>query len=289
MSAPDDEISQLQREVERKFGRAVLRLQQYERLTKQLLAEQDVAGPAGEFLSIKVRERDAVAKKTLGQLVGDLAQNCLAERADQSDCGDESEAAPPLGMSLPWVRMRFQVELPEGGCEATQQRLADLVALRNELVHHFLDKHDLRTPVGCALADAHLDACLTQVDACYDEMRRWTEGMVATRRLTANFLNSPAATDFLVHGIAPDGTVEWGYSTIVNLLRDAEGALAAPDGWTSLQEAIGYIGTCEPEHTPKKYGCRSWRQILHESQQFEVRKKQTSPTLQTEIWYRSRT
>jgi len=286
MLAPDEEIIPLQREVERKFGRAVLRLQQYERLAKQLLAEQDVAGPADEFLSIKMGQRDAVARKTLGQLVGDLAQNYLAERADQSDY--ECDAAPPLGLSMPWVRVRFQVELPEGEFKATQQRLADLVALRNELVHHFLDKHDLRTQAGCALAGAELDACLTQVDACYDEMRRWADGVVTTRRLAANFMNTPAATDFLIHGIAPDGTVEWGHSTIVNLLRDAEGALAAPDGWTSLQEAIGYIGTHEPEHAPKKYGCSSWRHVLHESRQFEVRKRQAATGQPTEVFYRSR-
>ena len=54
-STSDDQgaLQTLQREVQRKFGRAVLILQQYERLVKSLVAEKDLAGPITELQRIK--------------------------------------------------------------------------------------------------------------------------------------------------------------------------------------------------------------------------------------------
>lgn len=79
----------------------------------------------------------------------------------------------------------------------------------------------------------------------------------------------------LVDGIAPDGQVHWPMSGIVSSLREAEVALAqgGQDGWTVLNAAIAWQRQHAPEQTPKRYGCSSWRQVLHESGQFEVRKQ----------------
>ena len=74
---------------------------------------------------------------------------------------------------------------------------------------------------------------------------------------------------------------------VPNLLRDAEATLAV-DGWTPLARAIEHISSREPGHTPKRYGCSSWRQVLHESAIFTIRREQSELGAAKETWYCSR-
>ena len=289
LAATDDGSERLravQRETQRKFGRNLLRLQQYERLIKGLVAEQDVAGPIGELHAIRARQIEAVSRKTLGQVVGELTGAYIAPALPESVSQQDDEG--PGDPNLPWFRMSFRIEMKEEDFRETERKLADLVNLRNELVHHFLEKHDIWTEAGCQIADAYLDDGFKQIDAHYEELREWAKHNLAMREQMAGFAKTPEFRDFFVHGIMPGGAgVFWASSTIVNLLRDAEEAIAK-DGWTFLQDAIDYIRQNEPEHTPTRYGCSSWRHVLHESEQFEVRREQPAPGLPTVTWYRSR-
>lgn len=286
MSSIPENVAALHREVQRKFGRNLLRLQQYEKLMKSLIAEQDVSGPASELHNVKARQVESVSKKTLGQVVGHLTENCLASALATSDSELSDDA--PCDLTEPWVRMSFRIEMADDVFNQAQQKLAALVDLRNELVHHFLEKHDIWTEPGCLAADGYLDDCFKQIDAHYEELRAWAKQISDARAYMASWAQTPEFDDFLIHGIMPGGAgVFWSCSTIVNLLRDAEMALAK-GGWTLLQSAIDYISNREPGHTPKKYGCSSWRHVLHESEQFEIRKEQSAPGLPTETWYRSR-
>jgi len=276
----------VQREVQRKLGRNLLRLQQYERLIKALVAEQDIAGSIGELQNIKERQIQAVAKKTLGQVVGELTGAYIAPALPEDTSQQEDEH--PCTPNQPWVRITNRIEMKEEDFKETERKLAELVNLRNELVHHFLENYDIWTEPGCLIADAYLDGCYKQIDAHYEELRGWAKHNLEVRETMAGFAKTPEFLDFFVHGIMPGGTgVFWAGSTIVNLLRDAEEAFAN-DGWTFLQDAINHIQQHEPEHTPKRYGCSSWRHVLHELEQFDVRREQLEPGLPTVTWYRSR-
>ncbi|WP_394340060.1 OST-HTH/LOTUS domain-containing protein [Metapseudomonas furukawaii] len=74
---------------------------------------------------------------------------------------------------------------------------------------------------------------------------------------------------------------------IVHWLRNAESECAR-EGWTCLPDAIRYIQARNPAPGPKKYGCSSWRQILHEARVFEMEKRTDSSSGATVAWYRSR-
>ncbi|ENY75611.1 hypothetical protein C206_21389 [Pseudomonas putida TRO1] len=74
--------------------------------------------------------------------------------------------------------------------------------------------------------------------------------------------------EWLLKAIWVDGTVHWPSSGITACLREAESKLAQA-GWTPLFEAIYWIAKTHP----KRYGCGSWCHIIHESQQFEIRKQ----------------
>lgn len=283
---PNKAVISLQREVQRKFGRNLLVLQQYERLVKGLVAEQDVAGPINELHSIRARQIEAVSKKTLGQVVGDLTGNFITPTLGQSDTEPSDE--PPVDPTQPWFRVIFRIAMAESDYLQTQQKLANLVDLRNDQVHHFLEKYDIWSEAGCLAADAYLDDCFKQIDTHFQELRGWAQHNLDSRERMGSLMRTQEFRDFLVHGIFPGGAgISWSSCTIVNLLRDAEAALAK-DGWTFLKHAIDYIRTQNAEHTPKRYGCSSWRHVLHESGQFVIRKEQPDSGLPTETWYRSR-
>lgn len=281
-----EELQALQREVQRKFGRAVLILQQYERLVKSLVSEKDLAGPITELQRIKENQLKAVSKKTLGQVVGDLTGTLMTPSL--SDDASEDSEHHQVEPSLPWIRVSFRMEMQEEHFKETERKMADLVDLRNELVHHFLESQDMWSVPGCEKALGYLEDCNKQVDAHYEELRNWAKHIVEAREHSAAFFSSPEFHDFFVHGIYPGGAgVHWPSCTIVNVLRDAEEA-HAKDGWTCLQDAIEFARTTEPEHFPSRYGCSNWRQVLRESGQFELRRVQGQPGEATLTWYRTK-
>jgi hypothetical protein len=284
MSLTPADLVKLQREIQRKVGRNLLRLQQCELLMKKLASEHEIAGAAEELDDIKARTRELVSKKTMGQVVGHLTGSFLQVEPGSPELDDELPPDTPL----PWVRTRHYISFPADGFRRIEQELADLVDLRNDLAHHFLEMFDLASPGGCEAAGAYLDERLEQIDARHGELREWVDGVGKMRAVQAGLMNTPEFADLLIHGILPNGAgVEWSHSTVVNLLREAETALAE-DGWTPLLKAIEWIRRREPEHGPKKYGCNSWRHLLHECQQFEVRKHQPAVGLPTDVWFRSR-
>jgi hypothetical protein len=285
-SQDQDALMAMQREVQRKFGRVVLILQQYERLVKGLVADKDLAGPISELQQIKEKQLKAVAKKTLGQVVGDLTGSIMASSAAEDE---SSEAEPPrVEPGLPWIKVSFRMEMREADFKYSHRKLSDLVDLRNELVHHFLERHDIWSGPGCQIALDYLEECNKQVETHYEELRNWAKHVVEAREKSASILCSPEFQDFFIHGIYPGGAgVHWPSCTIVNVLRDAEEAHAT-EGWTFLQDAIGFARGIEPEHIPSRYGCSSWRQVLHESGQFEIRRKQGLPGEATLTWYRTK-
>ena len=282
-----EELTAFLHDVQRKFGRNLLLLQQYERLMKAFVADQQyLEGPAEKLKQIKEDRINAVSKKSLGQVVGDLTGNCIRPALpEEVDDRDESILADA---DQAWFRISFQMEMQQSDFERTQQKLADLVKLRNDLVHHFLDSHDIWTKAGCQDATAYLDECFREVERHYNELRRWATHAMETRETMAAFVKSPQFSEWFVHGVFPDGGgVNWLSCTIVNLLRDAE-EIFARNGWTLLQNAIAYIRKTEPEHVPSRYGCSSWRQVLHESAQFDIRREQSASGAPSQTWYKSR-
>lgn len=94
--------------------------------------------------------------------------------------------------------------------------------------------------------------------------------MEQSRRLAEAFVRSNEFRDLVINSIAPDGKVDWSTAGIVRALREAAEELAV-DGWASITEAGKWIAERFLEQLPAKYGCGSWRQVVHESRAFEIR------------------
>lgn len=257
---------ELQREVQRLLGRCMLRLQQYELLMKALLASHELAGTVETLEAQQTARVERLADKSLGTLVKALFESyVVVEGQAQRDLIDDSKV-PVDRISMAF---RFSIAMPEERRAETKAAVDELVSMRNDLVHHLVERFDLWSDEGCQLASDHLMQCYERVDRHYAELRQWAEGMENARALSASFVNSDAYRDMVVNGIAPDGSVDWPFTGIVRVLREGL-ATTGSNGWAPLDEVCSWISQAHSEQTPEKYGRRSWPQVLSESGLFEL-------------------
>ena len=278
---PSDDVLAIQHRVQRKLGRCLLRLQQYEQLLKVIVAHDELSGPA-ERLPIIREEKIAFAQnKTMGMLMGMLTKSFLAPQLPNEE---ESQMEADVGDQI-CLRYRCQMVMPAEDYEAMKADLKELVDLRNKLVHHFIERFDLWSETGCQAADGFLEASYETINRHCLSLHCWTKHMIEAGAKVASFMQSQACED-VFDGIRVDGSVDWPGSGICRCLREAETKLAE-EGWTRLDASIRWIGGNYPEQTPKRYGCSSWRHVLLESLQFEIRNSQADNE-PTAVWYRSK-
>ena len=265
MTANSDEALQaLQREVQRLLGRCLLRLQQYERLIKAIVTGYEISGPAHALEAVRAARMTATAGKTLGTIVGELLGSYVVTNEVDTPIKastDTSDAHISIGSRL---------QLSDADFARTENDLRELVLLRNNLVHHFIDQHEIGTLDGCRSGRDALIAAYSRIDQHLEELRTWAEDMQEARRALAEVVQSDAFRDHLVNGTYPDGTVFWPGAGIVRALQEAASELAV-DGWTTVEEAARWITEWYPEQQPANYGCSSWRHVVHESRSFELR------------------
>lgn len=290
---PDDALKAPQREVQRLLGRCLLRLQQYEQLIKAIVAHHDISGPV-HSVEAEIASRVATtARKTLGTLVGELLGSYLVN----DEINNPAMATTDSAEGDSSISMKMGLRLSDAEFAQIESDLKELVLLRNNLVHHFIEQHDLWSLDGCRGAHDALVADCNRIGQHYEQLREWAEDMDHARRRLVEFYESDDGKEWMVNGIAPDGTVHWPAAGIVSALREAAGELAV-DGWAPVDEASRWIAERRPEQTPKKYGCSSWRQVVHESLLFDLkyfevdgvcaawyRKKKSAPRIQTEILF----
>lgn len=265
MTANSDETLQaLQREVQRLLGRCLLRLQQYERLIKAIMADHEISGPAHALEAVRAARMTDTAGKTLGTMVGELLGSYVVT----------NEVATPVQTSTDtpeaYISIGSRLQLSDADFAQTENDLRELVLLRNNLVHHFIDQHDIGTMDGCRSGRDALIAAYTRIDQHFEELRAWAKNMQQARRALAEVVQSDAFHDLVGNGIHPDGTVFWPGAGIVRALQEASSELAV-EGWTTVEEAGRWIAERYPEQQPAKYGCSSWRHVVHESRFFELR------------------
>jgi hypothetical protein len=272
----------LQHCVQRRLGRNLMRLQQYERLLKQLIVVSEISGVPSELQTNLERRRELFANKTLGHLVGELTGELLGTSERNTEAQESRAEREVLAQNQPFFRTTFFMHVAQQDYEQIRQELAQLVGMRNELVHHFHERFDLRDAGQCVAAETYLDEGLSQVDSHWQRLVAWAESHDAARQMMAAFMQTPEFENLLLYGVSPDGSVDWASAPVIGLLKAAEEKLGR-DGWTALDEVIAQLRKTHPEHTPKRYGCKTWRQLIRRSEFFELKR-------QAELgktWYRS--
>lgn len=277
-----------QHEVQRKLGRCILRLQQYERLMKAMVAGMEVKGPLEHLQTVRARQEAGVSDKSLGTLVRLFTSGHLAPATSKREAKPSETSFGGQSADVASASMRFTISMSPERHAQTKEGLAELVALRNDLVHHLIERFDISDEEGCRAATTHLESCYEKIDGHCERLKSWATGLAEDQALMSSFIQTKAFEDALVHGISHDGTVCWPRATIVECLREAE-TVCRIDGWTSLSAAIALISTENRDQIPRRYGCKTWRQILRKSGLFELRSV-TDPTgKRRQTWYRSPT
>lgn len=269
-----------QHAVQRLLGRCLLRLQQYERLLKAMIAMQKLSGTPETFPhALDVRKAES-SDKTLGTLIGRLLGDYIMKEG--GELPDDTANHPGDSSHLSF---RAQLHLPAETYEALKGDLRELVTLRNTLVHHFIELHELWTVDGCLRAQDALTRSYAEIDRHFEQLCTFAGHMDEARKATVEVLQSPQFPDMVVNGIGPDGQIHWPVAGIVEALRKALWELSI-DGWVNLDAAARWVSENQPEQTPQKYGCSRWRQVIHKSRQFELRR--FTHNGQFAAWFRER-
>lgn len=269
-----------QREVQRLLGRCLLRLQQYERLLKSMIAVQALSGTPETLPRTMEARKAEVGGRTLGTLIGRLLSDYIMRKGAQFP--DET---PDLGSASAHFSFRMWIALPGEAYEALEADLRALVALRNVLVHHFIEHHDLWTLDGCLRAQDELGHAYAEIDRQFEQLSAFAGHMDKSRKRAVEVMQSAQFVDAVVNGIASDGQIDWPVAGIVVALRQALQELSI-EGWANLDTTVRWVIEHHPEQTPRKYGCSRWRHVIHASGQFELRR--FTHNGQAGTWFRER-
>lgn len=280
---PEQLGPEIQRDVQRLLGRCMVRIQQYEKALKVLLAHHEIAGPV-ETLADQPTQR---AEKLSGQTLGNLAKQLFASFVVPE--GFERELLPEDKTPTDRISVAhsFRMTLYPDQWAQTKSSIDEFVVLRNELVHHFLSRFNIWEERGCLEAMAYLEDSYLRIDARFQELRTWMMAMQKAGEAMASFAKSETYHDWLVNGINTDGSFEWQQTGIVRALRTEVQALAG-DNWIPLQAVKAQMLARHPDQTPQKYRSTTWQQVLTESTEFDLEYRCESETALKQAWVRLR-
>lgn len=286
MTAAAMSLEGMQHDIQRKLGRCMLHLQRYERLLKVMISSMALAGPPEQLQAVHERQVAGVRTKTLGTLVKLFTGVYLTKApVDADGVLDDGTSLDP---ATAWVSIHSSISMSPEAYVRTKDDLAELVELRNELAHHFIERFNLFEENGCHAASMQLDSCYERIDEYYQRLKGWETSIYEALAKMSLFVQSKTFENAIVHGINQNGTVCWERSSIVESLRAVEMSCGI-EGWTPLDAAIGLICKRDRDQAPARYGCKTWRQLLKSSGQFEIKSVTGGDEGRGQTWYRSRT
>lgn len=283
----DDQLPELRRDIAELMGRCILKLQNYELGLKRFLATSEIRINTKESSTNLSQRRQLYSGMTLGQLIKEFTGSYVTAFAPDSAVGEtDSDKVEALPSTEAAVQIRFSVELSSDDYASLVESLSALVNLRNEIVHHFLSKHSLLDQADCLSAKKYLTETLNLIDHHTEKLNEFFKRRAEAERSLRQLIESGDLHHHIEYGFIPGRPIDWPQARAVELLRLAESQFQI-NGWTELLNAIDLIKLKAPELSPKSYGCSSWRELLHTSSLFEIR-KQRSADHPSKTLYRSR-
>ncbi|MCC5647057.1 OST-HTH/LOTUS domain-containing protein [Nostoc sp. CHAB 5824] len=182
-------------------------------------------------------------------------------------------------------------------------KLREMVAERNKLVHHFGESEGLNilsTEEGCKTCITYLESQYQEAISFYKEITFLVFSVVTLLR--ENYAESNPKIELLYKQLKADiissgveyinlfnpSETTWENTKIVKLLRLAETNTDKTGDMTSLARAGKFIKSQDPECTPKKYGIKTLKGVLKASSLFEITESQDSQQNSTLILYKSK-
>src|SRR3546814_19323913 len=134
MADPDrDDIATPQREVQRLLGRCLIRIQQYERLLKAIVALQEISGTTQTLPHAIDARRAETSDKTLGTLIGRLLGGYIIPEGVEPSSGAADSVAGSAHFTL-----RMHLTFPRDASDPLKVELLAMIQLRHTHVPHFV-------------------------------------------------------------------------------------------------------------------------------------------------------
>ena len=185
----------------------------------------------------------------MGQLTGEYITTgrALAE-------GDyEPETLHPASV---FVRITRHMKMSAEDYATTETRLRELVGLRNELVHHLIERFDLQSLDGCDAALKFLDESYARVDEELLHLQGWAESSNRARLELAAIVSSDDFHLVLAESLSSGRELPLQGSKVLQLLKLAA-VEHATDGWANLAAVAAALAEVASDETPERYGCSS--------------------------------
>ncbi len=174
-----DDLREVQAEVLRKVGRNVVLLQYLERLLKSTLNDGHISGYISELPAKHQQRKALIHKQTMGQLVG--------QYRDQTTLTIDAE---PAELKEVWLSLTVTIE----GAQDEQEvfaSLSEVVAERNQLIHHFLSKWDMLSIDNSRAIEKHLDQQRDKILPIVTHLESLVQAMQELRKDLATALANP--------------------------------------------------------------------------------------------------
>lgn len=164
----------------------MLRLQGYERLLKAVVSDSNFSGELRKSEEGVSSRREAKQAVTLGMAVRAFLGDTLTTVPQDPDAWDKADLDLPENA----FNFRFRIRLPPEAFARTEKALLELVALRNRLVHSFINEHDMTLVEGCLSARVALQDALQSVDLHMNDLRSWERTLVDARASLASYMQT---------------------------------------------------------------------------------------------------
>jgi hypothetical protein len=278
------EVAQI--EMQRHFGRCLLRLQQYERLLKTMVATTSISGHPKELEALQAQQVEEVRGFTLGTLLRLFTRDYLVDKERLIDVSDAPDPCVTHPGSLVYFKSSYTMAMSSEDYEQTVAAMTELRDMRNELVHHFIERFDITDEAACLAGTQHLKSCFAKIDGHLQQLCNWAKAREEARRLALSFLESEEFESMFMQGDTKE--TDSTSPTILDWLRSAEVACDV-NGWTPVVEAVAHISRAHGTQSPSLYGSSTWRELLEKSRQFETKFEKGSSAKPGRTWFRSST
>ncbi len=252
------ELESVRNEVLRKIGRNLLLFQDMERKLKFVVANGEFNGYVSDLPAIHQANSARVQKMTMGPVVGEFVDNHLSDT--------QSDHKKPENLREAWISFRLCVETDPDYFNARRETLADIVAERNELVHHFLQRFDIGSVESLKEANQYLDKQRQRV-------------LVEVETLRELVVAIPEAWRSLSECLEPEDVVEdtklakLRQSRLVAVLGAIAQQVGRDDGCVLLQKAIDLIKQRAGEEyaaMANQYGYKSLKALILATGLFDI-------------------
>ena len=248
-------------EAQRLLGKCMLQLQAYERATKAIAQDHSRVMAFSKQGALETSDAVTDDRRTLGCVVNTLLGSFLNN--EDNPRSPETPSLTPSDGS--WAAMRYGIRLSASEFSRIEDDLKAFVALRNDLVHNFVDQHNLNSQEDCQAAIKALSEASERITRHWKDLRGWVDDMLDARKMMAEALNSGAVQEWLIHG-----KIHWPYAKIIHAVREVAAEIAV-DGWAPITKTGTIVVNRYPDELPAHYDCNSWGHLIHESRLFEIR------------------